>query len=69
MHAADGLVPLADARKLADTFPCPAVLIEVPGGRHSNVVDVGGPELLDRIADFLNGAVPTEQPATAERSA
>jgi competence protein ComEC len=58
VHGADDwLVPLADARRLADAFPKPAAIIEVPGARHSNVIDVGGPTLLDQIAAFLDGAV------------
>jgi pimeloyl-ACP methyl ester carboxylesterase len=52
--AADTLVPLADARRLAVAFPNPAPLIEVPGAGHSNVIDVGGPDLLERIAAFLS---------------
>jgi alpha-beta hydrolase superfamily lysophospholipase len=52
----DALVALADARRLAHAFPDPAPLIEVAGARHTDILDVGGPELLDRIAAFLDDA-------------
>jgi alpha-beta hydrolase superfamily lysophospholipase len=51
----DTLVPLADAQRLAEAFPTPAPLIEVAGARHSDIVDIGGPALVDRIAAFLDG--------------
>ena len=50
----DALVALADAQRLADAFPAAAPLIEVAGARHTDILDVGGPELLDRIAAFLD---------------
>jgi competence protein ComEC len=53
----DPVVPLADARRLADAFPDPAELVEVAGARHSDVFDVGGPELAGRIAAFLDDAL------------
>lgn len=56
--AADALIPFSEARRLAETFRPPAELLDVPGGGHSNAIDVGGYELLDRIAAFLDTAVP-----------
>jgi uncharacterized protein len=50
----DALVPLSDAQRLADAFPAPARLIEVAGARHTDILDVGRPELLDRITAFLD---------------
>ena len=52
----------------ADAFPAAPYWIEVPDARHTDVVDKGGDELLNRIAAFLDeastGAVamPTETP-------
>jgi alpha-beta hydrolase superfamily lysophospholipase len=57
--ASDALVALADARRLCDAFPAPAQLIEVAGARHTDILDVGGPALLDRIAAFLDEATGT----------
>jgi alpha-beta hydrolase superfamily lysophospholipase len=54
----DALVTLADAQRLAAAFPKLAPLVEVAGARHTDVVEVGGPDLLDRIAAFLDG-LPT----------
>jgi pimeloyl-ACP methyl ester carboxylesterase len=54
---ADPIIPPSEARRLADAFPRPATLIEVPGARHSDVFDVGGAELADRIAAFLDDAI------------
>jgi hypothetical protein len=48
----------AFAQRLADAFPAPAPLIEVAGARHTDILDVGGPELLDRIAAFLDAIAP-----------
>jgi alpha-beta hydrolase superfamily lysophospholipase len=50
----DALVALSDARRLADAFPAAAPLIEVTGARHTDILDVGGPALLDRITAFLD---------------
>jgi pimeloyl-ACP methyl ester carboxylesterase len=54
----DRLIPLADARRLADAFPRPALLIDVDGAGHANAIEVGGDALLGRIAAFLGGAIP-----------
>src|SRR4051794_16494030 len=65
--SADALVPLADARCLAGAFPHPAPLVEVDGARHTDILDVGGPGLLDRIAAFLDEALgPNTNSATDE---
>ena len=53
----DALIPAADAQRLAHAFARTAGYIEVSGARHTDVIDVGGPELLDRIASFLDAAV------------
>lgn len=53
----DTLVPDGDAHRLASAFPQPAALIEVPDAGHGNVIEVGGPDLLDRIVAFLDQAV------------
>jgi alpha-beta hydrolase superfamily lysophospholipase len=56
MHGAnDALVALADAQLLAAAIPAAHPLIEVPGARHTDILDVGGAELFDRIALFLEG--------------
>ena len=58
VHGAnDSLIPVADARRLALAFPRPAPFVEVPGAGHNSVVDVGGADLLERIASFLDDAV------------
>ncbi len=54
----DTLVPDGDAHRLASAFPQPAILIEVPGAGHGNVIEMGGPDLLDRIVTFLDQAAP-----------
>jgi alpha-beta hydrolase superfamily lysophospholipase len=58
----DRLIPTDDARRLARSFPRPATFIEVAGAGHADVVEVGGADLLDRIATFLD-----EAPALAQR--
>jgi pimeloyl-ACP methyl ester carboxylesterase len=55
----DSLVPLSDAQRLAGAFPRPAAVIDVPDTGHTNIIDVGGPALLDRIAAFLDEALTT----------
>jgi alpha-beta hydrolase superfamily lysophospholipase len=56
--AGDTLVAASDAQRLAVAFPTPAPLIEVAGARHTDILDVGGRELLDRIAAFLDAVAP-----------
>ncbi len=53
----DSLIPAADARRLALAFLRPALFIEVAGAGHNSVVDVGGADLLERVASFLDEAV------------
>ncbi len=53
----DRISPLADARRLAVAFPRPAPVIDIEGARHSDVFDVGGDVLADRIAAFLDEAI------------
>ncbi len=53
----DRLIPPADARRLAEAFPRPALLIDVAGAGHADAIDVGGDALLGRIATFLGEAV------------
>ena len=52
----DPVVPRAEARRLASAFRLPAALIEVEGARHTDVVAVGGDELLGRVAGWLDEA-------------
>jgi len=52
----DTVVAIGEARRLADAFPAQPRWIEVQGARHTDVVDQGGAELLDRIATFLDEA-------------
>jgi uncharacterized protein len=52
----DTVVSIDEARRLADAFPAAPYWIEVPDARHTDVVDKGGDELLDRIAAFLDEA-------------
>lgn len=49
----DPIIPPAEVRRLAAAFPRPAAVVEVAGARHGDVFDVGGSELIDRIAAFL----------------
>ena len=52
----DTVVAIDEARRLAGAFPATPRWIEVPGARHTDVVDKGGEELLDRIVLFLDDA-------------
>jgi alpha-beta hydrolase superfamily lysophospholipase len=54
---ADALVSEAETATLAATLGGPVERIDVPGARHSKIVDLGGDELIGRIADFLDRAV------------
>jgi competence protein ComEC len=55
----DTIVAIDEARRLADAFPTYPRWFEVPDARHTDVVDKGGEELLDRIAEFLDQAAGT----------
>ena len=50
----DTVVSIDEARRLASALSRAPYWIEVPDARHTDVVDKGGEELLDRIAEFLN---------------
>jgi pimeloyl-ACP methyl ester carboxylesterase len=58
----DTLVPAGDARRLAAAFPHALPLVEVAGAGHGNVLEIGGPDLLTRIGEFLEGAVREREP-------
>jgi fermentation-respiration switch protein FrsA (DUF1100 family) len=53
----DTLVSPAEAGRLANAFPSPASLIDVPGAGHTDVIEIGGEVLLERIAAFLSKSV------------
>ena len=55
---ADPVVCVSEARRLAAAFPSPAPILEVAGAGHADVVHVGGEEVLDRVATFLDAARP-----------
>jgi len=59
----DPLIPSAKARVLAGAFPTPAEFIEVPDARHSDVVRVGGLDLLGEILDFVDEHIETPKAA------
>jgi pimeloyl-ACP methyl ester carboxylesterase len=68
IHGADDpLVPSSEARRLANAFARPALFLEVPGARHSDVFEVGGPELAATIVAFLESAVTN--PSSLDRDA
>ena len=50
----DTLVTIAEARRLADAFPSPPRWFDVAGAKHTDVIETGGNELLDRIGAFLD---------------
>ncbi len=50
----DTLVPIDEARRLADALASPPRWFDVPGAGHINVIAVGGDELIDHIAAFLD---------------
>jgi alpha-beta hydrolase superfamily lysophospholipase len=52
----DTIVTIDEARQLAHSLPAPPSWIEVADARHTDVVDKGGDDLLDRIAAFLDEA-------------
>ena len=49
-----GSCPIAEVRRLADALASPPRWFEVPGAGHINVIAVGGDELIDQIAEFLD---------------
>jgi competence protein ComEC len=52
----DSIVPIDDARRLADALASTPRWFDVPGAGHINVISVGGDELIDHIAAFLDEA-------------
>jgi competence protein ComEC len=66
LHGADDHVtPIAQVERLAAAFPGPPERVEIAGAGHADVFEVGGPELADRIALFLQTApVPDNLPAS-----
>jgi len=53
----DDLIPTELARRLAEAFPTPAPLLEVPGAKHADVARVGGRALLDEVIDRVEAAI------------
>jgi competence protein ComEC len=62
----DALVPIEDARKLADAFPAHPHWLDVPGAGHTDVIATGGDELLAAIAAFLHDSTPRNMPIPEE---
>ncbi len=54
---ADALVSIAETDALASALAGPVDRIDVEGARHSKIVDLGGPELIERVGEFLDRAV------------
>ena len=54
---ADVLVSGPETDRLASALGGPVERVDVEGARHSKIVDVGGPELIDRVGEFLDRAV------------
>jgi competence protein ComEC len=52
----DAIVPLREARRLADAFATPPHWFEVSGAKHIDVIDRGGEPLLAQIAAVLEEA-------------
>jgi competence protein ComEC len=55
----DPIVPTHAVRRLADAFPSPPIVVEVPQARHTDVIDVGGAPVIEQIARFLDDAART----------
>jgi competence protein ComEC len=62
----DTLVDAAKARRLAAAFPSPPHWFDVPGAAHADVVEIGGDDLLARIAAALDQAASNESPASSQ---
>jgi competence protein ComEC len=52
----DNLVPISDARRVADAFVSPPRWLDVAGANHTNVLEKGADVLLVEIARFLDEA-------------
>jgi len=67
VHGTDDiLVPIEQATSLADAFPSPPCWLDVPGAGHTNVIGIGGEELVERIAAFLDEAIVGAEPTRSE---
>jgi len=53
----DALVSESETSALAAALGGPVETVAVPSARHSKIVDVGGPALIDRVGEFLDRAV------------
>src|SRR5205807_1642068 len=51
------LVPGAETDRLASALGGPVERVDVEGARHSKIVDVGGPDLIARVGEFLDRSV------------
>jgi alpha-beta hydrolase superfamily lysophospholipase len=54
---ADALISEDETATLAAALGGPVERVDVPGARHSKIVDVGGAELIERVGAFLDAAV------------
>jgi pimeloyl-ACP methyl ester carboxylesterase len=52
----DRIVPIDQARRLAGALASSPCWLDVVGAAHHNVIAMGGDEVLDRIASFLDEA-------------
>jgi pimeloyl-ACP methyl ester carboxylesterase len=55
----DPIAPRAEIDRLADAFPTHPRVLTIPGARHNDVFDVGGPTLAAEIVAFLETAPHT----------
>ena len=51
----DSLVPFAMMARLSNRATQPVTLVPVPGANHNDIFLIGGPALLGRLAEFING--------------
>jgi alpha-beta hydrolase superfamily lysophospholipase len=58
----DTVVDIAEARRFAAAFPSPPHWFDVPGARHSDVIETGGDDLLARIPTVLAQAAIEGRP-------
>src|SRR5262249_37391804 len=56
----DSLIDTSAVRSFADAFGGATTLLGVPGAGHTDVLDVGGPTVVERIAAFLDQTVPLQ---------
>ncbi len=59
----DPIVPIREARRLAEAFSSPPHWFDVAGAKHIDVVDKGGEMLLEQIARVLGEAASSEAAA------